>query len=62
MDHDNIDANVATARELVKDHGHTVKAAATWLHAQVPGVFKDEADAETSLVDAPATEKKEESK
>jgi hypothetical protein len=55
VQHD-IEANIATARELI-DGGHsTAAAAAAWLHAQLPGTFKDEAEAIAAICNIPVTD------
>ena len=44
-------ANIATAKEILKA-GHVPAArVAAWLHAQVPGAFKDEAQAHAAILE-----------
>ena len=44
-----VDENIETAKAMVKDHGKSVESVAKWLHAQLPGEFRDEAEAAKAL-------------
>jgi hypothetical protein len=44
-----VDENIETAKAMVKEHGKSPAEVAKWLHAQLPGEFKDESEAEKAI-------------